>query len=379
VLAAELGRRRHLGRHPTAFLLGLAPEERQIAAMSLGRIVVLLACAGCATPETSAPALASEEADVTAAASTAAAPAMSVAVAVSAAASAPPATATTAVASAAPSASASAKASKRRCELPEPDPPRRAPGASGAAVQVFDWLAVDGGCAVPKAYRPWSWSMLRRVSGLRKNAVVLTVDGGHNIEVTRAGLEVLADYGVHATYFLTTSELQKQGARGAELVQRIATEGHEIANHSATHPHLTKLDDKKVRAEIQDADDWLAEVLGYSPRPFFRPPFLDHDKRVGKILEELCYRPVWFTVYSRDDEPRISADDIAEAVLCAEDGGPRKFDRGSILMFHASQKETVKAWPVILTALRQRKIDVLPLGEAMREAAESKAKRRASK
>jgi peptidoglycan/xylan/chitin deacetylase (PgdA/CDA1 family) len=322
-------------------------------------VAAMLVC-GCASPESSAPPLAVESAAPIAPASSTASASAKV----------------TTVAAPQPSASARVKNTPgRRCELPEPDPPPKRGGAQGASAKVSEWVAADGSCSAPREYRPWSWSMLRRVRGLRKNAVVLTVDGGHNIEVTRAGLDVLKEYGLHATYFLTTSELQKQGQAGSDLVQRIANEGHEIANHSATHPHLTKLGDSEVRGEIEKADTWLEEVLGFAPKPFFRPPFLDHDDRVGEILKDLCYRPVWFTVYSRDDEARITADDISEAVLCDDKSGPRKFERGSILMFHGSQKETVKAWPVIFTALAQRKIEVMPLGEAMREAAEVRRKK----
>lgn len=208
--------------------------------------------------------------------------------------------------------------------------------------------------------------MLRRVRGLREKVVIFTVDGGHSLPTTHLGLDVLRDYDVHATYFLTTSVLAKTGNEGRALVQRIATEGHELANHSVNHPSLTKLADDAVREEIAGADAWVADVLGYSPRPFFRPPFLARDQRTDRITKKLCYRPVWFTVHTRDDEANITADEITRAVLCDEKGRDRKLESGSILMFHASQEETVKAWPVIITGLRDRGFRFMTLGEAIR-------------
>ena len=224
--------------------------------------------------------------------------------------------------------------------------------------------------------------MLRRVRGLRDKVVIFTVDGGHSIPVTHQGLDVLRDYGVRGTYFITTSVLDKLGQPGVELVQRIATEGHELANHSVSHPKLTELSDEKVRAEIADADSWIAEAVGYSPRPFFRAPYLDHDDRTDEITHDLCYRPVWFTVYTRDDEADTTADKITRAVLCDDDGKrERKIKRGSIFMFHASQIETVKAWPTIITGLQQRGFRFMTLSEAMeaRETKEERDKRRARK
>ncbi len=250
------------------------------------------------------------------------------------------------------------------CTLPlaKPPPPRT---VGEATTDVSDWVGADDACTVPTGFRPWRWSVLHRVRGLRDKVVIFTVDGGLNVSVTHRGLDVLRDYGVHATYFMTTGTLSK-AAGGKKLVQRIATEGHELANHSVSHPSLTKLSDEDVQREIADADAWLSDALGYSPRPFFRPPFLDRDARTDRITKNLCYRPVWFTVYTRDDERGISADDIARAALCDDDGAhKRKIKRGSIFMFHASQKETVKAWPVIITGLRERGFRFMTLSEAM--------------
>lgn len=267
----------------------------------------------------------------------------------------------------APTTSASPAPRKRskRCVIPEARPPTQK-ATGGAAAPSFDWTDANDDCTVPQAFRPWSWSMLRRVRGLREKVVIFTVDGGHSVPTTQLGLDVLRDYEVHATYFLTTSVLSKRGREGRELVQRIATEGHELANHSVNHPSLTKLSDEEVRSEIADADAWITEVLGYSPRPFFRPPFLARDQRTDRITKNLCYRPVWFTVHSRDDEANITAEDITRAVLCDEKGRDRKLENGSILMFHASQEETVKAWPVIITGLRDRGYRFMTLGEAIR-------------
>ena len=260
------------------------------------------------------------------------------------------------------------------CVLPEPSPPA-APSVGGATTQVADWGGAGDRCSVPAGYSPWSWSLLRRVRGLREKVVIITVDGGLDVGVTHQGLDVLRDYGVQATYFLTTAGLEKTKG-GRDLVQRIATEGHEVANHSVTHPKLTRLDDAGVRAEIADADSWLAGVLGYSPRPFFRPPFLARNERTDRITKDLCYRPVWFTVYTRDDEEGIVADDIAKAVLCDDDGDqPRKLKRGSILMFHASQEETVKAWPVIFTGLRESGFRFMTLSEAIQARVKRKTKK----
>lgn len=194
----------------------------------------------------------------------------------------------------------------------------------------------------------------------------MTVDAGLDVEALEEALDLLDELKVRATFFLMTGPLREH-PRGEEVVRRMVAAGHEMANHTVSHPHLTRHTDAQVRAQLEDAEAWVRRVAGVSTRPFFREPYLDRDARVDRLVADLCYRSVWFTIYARDDERDITARQIVEAVLLDGDRA-RRIESGSVLMFHASQRENLRAWPVLFRTLRKRGFSIEPLGAALREA-----------
>ncbi len=227
---------------------------------------------------------------------------------------------------------------------------------------------------MPRAFRPWSWSRLRRVHGLGGKTVIVTVDGGLDNSTFEKGLDVLSTYGIRATFFLMTGPMMRT-PKGRAVVERLVAEGHELGNHTVDHPKLSKKTDEQARQQLLDAERWVEKVTGLRTMPLLREPYLDRDDRIDKLSRKLCYRSIWFTVYTRDDTAGVTAQEIIDAVLL--DGEkPRKLKSGSILMFHASQKENLKAWPIIFSALRAKGHRFMPLGEALRRRAASKRRRR---
>ena len=120
-------------------------------------------------------------------------------------------------------------------------------------IHAYRWRKGDGACRVPKPFRPWSWSRLHRVKGLPPKTIVFTVDGGLLPEALATASAQLAALDVRATFFLMTDSLSKS-PRGKEIVRGIVADGHELGNHSVSHPKLTKLDDEQVKGELVDAE-----------------------------------------------------------------------------------------------------------------------------
>ncbi len=245
------------------------------------------------------------------------------------------------------------------------------------AIHAFRWRDDAGACQAPAPFRPWSWDRIQRVAGLPDDkTVVFTVDGGLVPEALSEASAQLRALDVRATFFLMTGPLAKS-PRGQQIVAQLVADGHELGNHTVNHPHLTRLPDERLRAELADAERWIAEAAGGGATPLFREPFLDRDARTDRIAAELCLKPVGFTVYTRDDRPGVTASEIAGAVL-RDRKRPRELASGAILMFHASQPENRRAWPYIVAELRRRGHRFVPLGEALRSAAAGEAQAGAS-
>jgi len=136
-------------------------------------------------------------------------------------------------------------------------------------------------------------NLVRGPKGERR--VCMTFDGGSTAEVAVEILDVLRDHKIRTTIFLTGDFIRKY----PDLVRRMAAEGHELGNHTLTHPHFApryKRDPKWTRERIQkellDADRALYKLLGRPMDPYWRPPFGEQTAEIRKWAEELGYRTV---------------------------------------------------------------------------------------
>lgn len=104
-----------------------------------------------------------------------------------------------------------------------------------------------------------------------RGRVAITFDDGYHSSAITKILDVLGAKNVHTTFFPTGQALGQNHA----LWQRAVAEGHEIGNHTMTHPRLDKLDAAGIRSELQGMENQLQKALGGSAPAlrFMRPPY----------------------------------------------------------------------------------------------------------
>ncbi|HEY3471656.1 MAG TPA: polysaccharide deacetylase family protein [Amycolatopsis sp.] len=168
--------------------------------------------------------------------------------------------------------------------------------------------------------------------------VALTFDDGPYPETT-PGLLAALD-GVRATFFLWG----EHAAAHPGLVRDIAAAGHEIGNHSWTHPRLTGLDAGARDQEVRRTQDLLAELTGTRP-VLFRPPYGDTDAAVASTIAAHGLTEVLWSVDTRDWDG-AAADEIVAAAAAAEPGG--------VVLMHEGRPATLAAVPRILAGLAAR-------------------------
>jgi peptidoglycan/xylan/chitin deacetylase (PgdA/CDA1 family) len=199
------------------------------------------------------------------------------------------------------------------------------------------------------------------VSGTR---IGLSFDDGPS-RWTAPILDLLAAHSAHATFFLVGSTAQ----RSPEMVQRICVEGHEVGNHTWSHPALARdCDDERVSYELERTSDALERLSGVRPR-LFRAPHYDHDERVDRIAAGLGLRHARGDVAPPDWHPRASGPLIATFVL-------RGITPGAIIGLHdgvppheirpaATRQPTVDAVAAILPALAGRSVECVSVSEVI--------------
>ena len=178
-----------------------------------------------------------------------------------------------------------------------------------------------------------------------RRQVALTFDAGGEDGVRAASiLDTLRAKGVRATFFVEGNWAnQSDTYRG--LVRRMASEGHEIGNHTLTHPYSTTLANATFCAELNQADRVISGIDGRTTRPFWRPPYGDRDTRIRSLAAGLGYRTVYWTVDPRDWDAAVTEQMIYDRVMAG-------IQPGAIVLLHVGSANTWKVLPRLIDGVR---------------------------
>ncbi|GAB4214730.1 MAG: hypothetical protein OHK0022_53670 [Roseiflexaceae bacterium] len=200
--------------------------------------------------------------------------------------------------------------------------------------------------------------LVRRGSGERP-WVALTLDAGAGAAPVPGMLQTLRQRGVRLTFFLTGAWVRAH----PELTRQIVADGHEIANHSMSHPDMTRLDDAAIRAELAETEALVQQVAGVTTRPFFRPPYGAYSDRVLEQVQREGYLPVYWTLDSLDSvgKPKTAAFLVRRVTGTLS---PEQL-RGAIILAHCGSPATAEALPRILDRFDEMGFAVKKLSEVL--------------
>ena len=170
--------------------------------------------------------------------------------------------------------------------------------------------------------------------------IALTFDDGPG-PYTAQLLDILDQHGAKATFFLIGSKVSAQ----ASVVRNIQARGHQLGNHSWSHPELPKLPIDQVAGEIDRTNDAIKQATGVKPT-VMRPPYGAVN---GAVLEQLRLRGMSSILWSVDT--RDWADRNSEIVCSRAVAGAHP---GAIILMHDIHQTSVNAVPCILNALKQQ-------------------------
>ncbi|MDP4208898.1 MAG: glycosyltransferase [Bacteroidota bacterium] len=213
-------------------------------------------------------------------------------------------------------------------------------------------VAADDKLISEETYETLPTSFVIKRSGDATKKIALTFDDGPNDEYTPKILKILRDNNVHATFFVTGVNAEAN----IPLLKRVYDEGHEIGNHTFSHPNLEEVSASRIRLELSLTRILLESMLGHSTI-LFRPPYnTDSDpENIYQILPlaTACnehYISVGLSIDPNDWEKGVSADTIVARTIKQE-------ENGSVLLLHDAggiRTETVKALPRIIEFFKKK-------------------------
>ena len=167
---------------------------------------------------------------------------------------------------------------------------------------------------------------IHRVDTNQKN-ISLTFDVSYCDKKINDVLKILDKYDVKATFFV----VGKWVDQNQNLVEEIHKRGHEIANHSNTHPYFNEISENEIKNELEITSKKIEDITG-TKTTLFRPPFGEINESKVSICESLGYKVIKWDVDSMDWK-NIDSKHIVDRVV-------KNTVPGSIILFHCDSANT---------------------------------------
>ena len=210
-------------------------------------------------------------------------------------------------------------------------------------------------------------------TGYHPKFVALSFDDGPDPKWTPKILDILKKYHVIGTFFM----IGEQAANNVSLIRRVFNEGHEIGNHTFTHPDISEISTNSADLELNLTERLFAAKLGVQPL-YFRPPYsIDQEPDTNDQaapaarIQDLGYVIVGDKIDTNDwdEHPRKSPQEITDSVFQQiNDMQTRSWMQGSIILLHdggGDRSATVAALPMLIEALRANGYTIVPVSQLM--------------
>jgi cellulose synthase/poly-beta-1,6-N-acetylglucosamine synthase-like glycosyltransferase/peptidoglycan/xylan/chitin deacetylase (PgdA/CDA1 family)/spore germination protein YaaH len=207
--------------------------------------------------------------------------------------------------------------------------------------------------------------------GYRPKEVAISFDDGPDPEWTPKILNILKQYNVKGTFFMIGEVAQDN----VSLLKRVYREGHEIGNHTFTHPDISEISERQVDLQLNLTERLFAAELGVQP-VYFRPPYSidqepDTNDQAAPVdhIQHLGYVIVGDKIDTNDwdEHPRKTPQEIVSSVFAQiELSQTKTWMKGSIILMHdggGDRGATIAALPELIKALREHGYTIVPVSE----------------
>jgi peptidoglycan-N-acetylglucosamine deacetylase len=182
--------------------------------------------------------------------------------------------------------------------------------------------------------------------------VALTFDDGWSASRCEAIVRTLRAKRAPATFFINGAIINRERSRWRKML-----EGFSIANHTLTHPWLTRLNTAQIRSQIVTNEQVIERVLGRPMLRLLRPPYGAYDSRVVSIAHSLGYRTILWDTSGGDT---TSGATTSSVIQNGSRGG-----KGAIVLLHCGPAATPGAVGPIIDSYRSRGYRLVDLGQML--------------
>lgn len=185
-----------------------------------------------------------------------------------------------------------------------------------------------------------------------KKQLSISFDAAWGAEDTDDLLKILKENDVKATFFLCGYWVDKY----PEEVKKIAADGHDLGNHSNTHPHMSQLSLEQIKSELNAAHQKVKQLTNIDMN-LFRPPFGEYNNNVITASEQTNYYSIQWDVDSLDWKEYGVEHEVNQVL------NHKHLGNGSIILFHNDAKYTPQALGTIIKGLKDKGYELVPISE----------------
>lgn len=186
----------------------------------------------------------------------------------------------------------------------------------------------------------------------KEKKLAISFDAAWGADCTPELLKILEENKIKTTFFLTGIWVEKY----PEMVKKIADAGHELGNHTLTHPHCNALSEEDFIKELKENEELIKKITGKRTR-LFRPPFGEYNNANLQAARKNGYEVIQWSVDSLDWQ-ELGVEAEVDRVL-------KNVHPGAIVLFHNNAKYTPQALPIILKNLQEQGYKIVPVSELL--------------
>lgn len=180
--------------------------------------------------------------------------------------------------------------------------------------------------------------------------VAITINCAWSADDIDMILETLKNQEVKVTFFMVGDWVEKN----SEAVKKIYDAGHEIGNHSYSHPHVNNLSLDKNKEQIQKCSDLVKNITGEGTK-LYRGPYGEYNNTVIQAAQELEYETIQWSIDTLDYKG-LTGDQMWERI-------EPKLENGSIILMHNGTENTALSLNDIITKIKEKGYTIVTVSE----------------
>jgi peptidoglycan-N-acetylmuramic acid deacetylase len=179
------------------------------------------------------------------------------------------------------------------------------------------------------------------IGNTKEKVIYLTFDAGYENGYTPAILDALKKHNVHVTFFLVGNYV----TTSPDLVKRMLKEGHNVANHTFSHPNMSNIASKEAfRKELEDLETVFRDATGEEMKKYYRPPQGKYSENNLKMAKELGYKTFFWSLAYVDwyNDKQPTKEEAFKKLL-------GRIHPGAIVLLHCTSKTNSEILDELLT------------------------------